>query len=310
MEINKLIFFNHWRNGDVFINREYVKYFINKIDAPAYYAHNNHFSTTQDLPCELIKMEQLPYACMNTFMKKGYDAEKKTLYINTWVGAWIGQYLNHGEHANFMTLRRIWNDLHQSVFKTDIVGNHFDFLPTITYKSTDANYIIANAWCDKHKNHKIVMFCNGKQHSEQSDMGDMKRIIDIITSDYSEILFVVCDKLNLKKNNIVYTDDIFGSSVGNLPHISYISTFADKIIGKNSGPFSYAHTRANNQDAQKTFFCFSKEMKSCLTGEGKYYAKHCFSDTIDDDVAIQLLINELETYEYNPNLKPIRHVHL
>jgi hypothetical protein len=92
--------------------------------------------------------------------------------------------------------------------------------------------------------------------------------------------------------------------VGSLNKISYISQQAELIVGKNSGPFTYAHTKFNMSDPNKTFMCFSHKLKDCLMGEGEYFADSYFSDTLDNDVAIrivnELINNELASSNKNP----------
>lgn len=92
--------------------------------------------------------------------------------------------------------------------------------------------------------------------------------------------------------------------VGSLNKISYISQYADLIVGKNSGPFTYAHTKFNMGDPNKIFMCFSHKLKDCLMGEGEFFADSYFSDTLDNDVAIrilnELIDNELRSSSKNP----------
>jgi hypothetical protein len=76
-----------------------------------------------------------------------------------------------------------------------------------------------------------------------------------------------------------------------------MSNFSKLIIGKNSGPFTFAHNFLNNSNPDQTFLCLSKNMKHCLAGEGEYHATHLFSDTTDDDEAIQIIINTIETLD-------------
>jgi hypothetical protein len=45
-------------------------------------------------------------------------------------------------------------------------------------------------------------------------------------------------------------------------------------------------------DPNKIFMCFSHKLKDCLMGEGEYFADSYFSNTLDNDVAIRIL-NEL-----------------
>ncbi|NBV27435.1 hypothetical protein EBS02_00195 [bacterium] len=307
--VKNLVFFNHWRNGDTFLNRTYVRKICETLykDYKFYYAHNNHESVTQDLPCKKLTIADIPQQL--SFWHKFAKGDNDTLYINTWIGCWIGVFMGEKDHANFMTIHRAWCEIFRML---DIPppDNFYEFLPHI-----DLDYYNlkpATKWLDENEERPFILVCNGKQQSEQSDMGDMRYIIDIVSSDYPEYNFLVCDKLDIEKSNVFYTDDIFGGSTGNLPHISYMSNFSKLIIGKNSGPFTFAHTYLNSANPQQTFLCFSKVMKHCLAGEGEYHARHYFSDTTNDDEAIQIIINTIESLnELRENIRvPIKQVYV
>jgi hypothetical protein len=287
----KLIFFNHWRNGDTFLNRTYVRDICNKLykERDFYYAHNNHESVTQDLPCKKLTIADVPEGL--TFWHK-FANPNDTLYVNTWIGCWIGVHMSEKDHANFITVYKAWCDIYR-MLNLEPPTDYYEFLPQLDLDHF--NLKPATKWLDEHEDKPFVLICNGKQQSEQSDMGNMHRIIDLVSNDYPDYNFLVCDKLNLEKKNVFYTDDLFGGPTGNLPHISYMSNFSKLIIGKNSGPFTFAHNFLNNSNPDQTFLCFSKNMKHCLAGEGEYHATHLFSDTTDDDEAIQIIINTIET---------------
>ncbi|NBP56770.1 hypothetical protein EBU71_09605 [bacterium] len=304
----KLIFFNHWRNGDTFLNRSYVRDICSKLykEYDFYYAHNNHESITQDLPCKKVTLDKIPQQ-ISFWHKFAKGKNDNSMYINTWIGCWIGVHMKEGEHANFITVYKAWCDIYR-MLNLEPPTDYYEFLPQL-----DLDYFNlkpATKWLDDHDKRPFILICNGQQQSEQSNMGNMRYIIDLISSDYPEYDFLICDKLNIEKSNVFYTDDIFGGSTGNLPHISYMSNFSKLIIGKNSGPFSFSHTYLNNLNPNQTFLCFSKEMKHCLAGEGDYHATHLFSDTVNDDEAIQIIINTIETLnESRDNIRrPIKRV--
>jgi len=290
MEIKNLVFFNHYKNGDVFINRQYIKHIKSHFNVPTFYAHNNHESTTRDLMVRQISTESLPKE-IGEFDVIRYDKDNKILFINTWVGAWIGKYFNWGEHPNFVMLHKIWKE-YFDYLKIEMSGNYYDYLPVINLDYYPLK--TATNWLEENESLPFVVMCNGRQQSEQSNMGNMRIIIDKISLRFPKVNFLVCDKLDLQRDNITYTDDLFGGPIGNLIDIAYMSGFAKLIVGKNSGPFSFAHTYQNNSNINQTFLCFSKEMKHCLAGEGNYYATHLFSNTTDDEIAIEIISNQIQ----------------
>ena len=312
-KINGLGFINHYRNGDCFINKQYVRQLINKIDAHhVYYVHDNHESVTADLPVIKMNLPELPMKFPQTFTV-AYDTRYSHLFINTWVGSAVPKHFNWGEHPNFVKLHAIWKDIFKEVEQVipdlTLDGDYRDNLPVIDFSKY--NLEKANAWIDSHAEKNFVIICNGKQLSDQSSMGDMKNIIFNLSKKYDHINFLICDKLDVNRENVFYTDDIFGDSIGNLPQISYLSHHAKLIVGKNSGPFSFAHTYSNNKNSNQTFICFSKIMEHCLAGDGEYYAEHLFSDTTDDEIATNIISKSIEKIGENrkTEFKKIMHVY-
>lgn len=302
MEIKNIVFFNHWRNGDCFINRNYVKEIINHFSGVNfYYAHNNHTSNLQDLNCTQIKISDISPQ-IHFRIRLAHD-QAGTLYINTWIGAYEGELFRSPQHANFIILYKAWKFVFDNI-GMKINDDFAHYHPTVDYGAfdlTEANKYIDNIKKKDYK--KLVLISNGKQQSEQSDMGNMEKIIHQIASEFDDHEFLICDKVNVNLSNVTYTDDLFSGNIGNLNHISYLSTYADIMIGKNSGPFSYSHVRENMNNHKKTFLCFSKDMASTLMGDGKYYANALFSDTIDDTLAINITRNVIANTPISMSLK-------
>jgi hypothetical protein len=144
--------------------------------------------------------------------------------------------------------------------------------------------------------------------SQQSSMGNMEKIIDNISSAFPDHRFLVTDRVNVQKPNVQYSEDVLDGTVGNLNQISYITHSAVLIIGKNSGPFTYSHTRENMENPRQTFMCFSHKMKECLMGEGEYLANSYFSNSTDDAVSTNIISKLIAEPVYNPVAKPTQHI--
>jgi hypothetical protein len=145
---------------------------------------------------------------------------------------------------------------------------------------------------------EIILVCNGVQQSEQSSMGDMRNIIIGLATKFPEKEFLITHKVDVDLPNVTCTDYLFSAPTGNLNQIAFLSIFAKLIIGKNSGPFTYAHIKENMNNYQKTFMCFSHKMRDCLMGEGEYLANSFFSDTVDDTKAIEICENLIQHPSY------------
>jgi hypothetical protein len=298
-EVNNVVFFNHYENGDSFINREYVKEIIKKYsNASFFYAHKKHPSLFKDLPVQQITLGSLP-ADINEGIVIGYSTTEKTLYVNCWVGCHMRTgFLRPGSHANFPLLHRAWSPLLEVLHIT--VRSWEDYHPAVDYSAFDLSE--ANAYLNRIGSKPLVLICNGKVASRQSDMGEMVNTISTLANEFPDHEFLVAYKLDMNLPNITYTDDIFGSHEGNLHHIGYIGNHAKVIVGKNSGPFSFCHNKENMNDPKKTFICFSKHAVDSLMGEGEYSCNSVFSGTTDEVVAA----NVIRDYITNPRYATVK----
>ena len=305
MNFTKIVFFNQWRNGDCFINKEYVRDIISRLpDDEFIYAHNNHPNIVSDLNCKHVTLNEIP--AINTFLPLAVSrTEPNTLYINTWVGCWIGKHLVENEHANFHRLHTMWKEIFNSL-DIEMKGDYSIYLPKVDWYRFDLKE------CDSYlrtiipKN--LILICNGVQQSGQSSMGDMSHIIKSLASSFPDYEFLITCDIGLTMRNVRCTDDVFGGPTGNLNQIGYISQFAKLIVGKNSGPFTYAHTKTNMNNPEQTFMCFSHKMRDCLMGEGEYLTNSYFSDTIDDNKAFNIISELITSSKYEAIKKRTKHL--
>jgi hypothetical protein len=293
--MKKIVFFNFWQNGDCFINKEYVRDIIQHFpEAEIDYAHKNHPNIVADLKCSHVPLESL-HSQLNMWIPIAHDEEKDVVYINTWVGCWIGKYLQHGEHANFTTLPRVWKEVYDYL-KIIMKDSYEYYHPQIHHEHFDNTHCIE--YLNEIGHSSLIVFCNGQAMSKQSSMGNMEKIIELVADAFPKHNLFVTDRVNVDRPNVKFSDDVLKGTVGNLNQISYISRFAKLIIGKNSGPFTYAHTRANMTNPHKTFMCFSHVLEHCLMGEGEYLTNSFFSDTIDDIEAFKIISELIESPKY------------
>lgn len=286
MEINNIIFYSHEKNGDCFVNKGYVKSIMNRIPELSYsYAHDHHHNIVADLNCRVVRTFQIPPEIVKT-QKAILHEDSGTMFINTWIGCWIGQYLVHGQHANFPLIHTAWSEF-LNMLELKIEGDYDFYLPETDYSFYDLT--VAENYLQKISTKPLIVFCNGIQQSGQSAMGLMPNTLNKLAQKYQDHEFLVTYKVDVDLPNVTYTDDLFESKEGNLNHISYISTKAKLIVGKNSGPFSFCHTKENLNDPNKTFVSFNFRPTDYLLGAGEYYANSYFSPTVNEDVAVEII---------------------
>lgn len=286
----KIVFFNHYHNGDIHYSKEFIKDIIKKYKAISYsyYFDLEHvcdkniigdvnITHTNKLPNEINHNSQLVL-------------KNDTLYINTWVGQKDYYYVdNFGINldANYEIYKEIYNKLNIRLENKEF------YIPTIDferYKTASIDEFLEN----KKKNIKVLI-SNGITRSAQSNNFDFNETINILSSIYEDVIFILTDSSNrLKKNNIFYTSDIINKKC-DLNEISYLSNFCDIIVGRASGPYAFAQTKRNLFDVNKTFICFCDEPKTewYISKSSKHiisndYSKKNIIDTIMKEIDLKI----------------------
>lgn len=260
-DINKICFFNHWHNGDIFACKKYIQNLIAQLkpikqfefiiahpknqklllDLEARYEQITDHYSDPDKPFYFIPVQN---------NVKSVFVGGDTLYINTWIGAYIEVFAPGEHHANWINLNRMWNIIHHNVANlmgiTIVSGfNPTAFIPSTIWERYDIDYV--KKFVEGRKN--IVLICNGVVTSSQSSYSHvhhMDNIINSLANLNPNTDFVCTSRSNSHHKNIYFTDDIFNGVVGgDLNEIAYLSTFCDVIIGKNSGPYMFCHVRDN-----------------------------------------------------------------
>ena len=264
--IKTICFFNHWHNGDVFAGKGYMQDLIRQVrylrpDMRFQHAQVNSLKTMRDLPCEHLRIEDLPPQITDTVPVLDIGT---TLYVNTWVGVYGASIFPEGqEHANYVSLNKMWMHIH-FLFK-ELLGielvqtlNVAEYIATTDWAYYDLSP--AERWLGQHEN--VAIICNGKVHSTQSRLGAMQTIVRELSRDFPDINWVCTSKIDIdefeNKHNVFFTDDIFaGVEDGDINEIAFLSTRAFLIVGKNSGPFMFTHLQENLLDPNKIFVSLS-----------------------------------------------------
>lgn len=134
----------------------------------------------------------------------------------------------------------------------DDLGLEFDF-KTILGKQT-INDIKKFAKTPRKK----ILFINIKGRSGQTDNDDWLDKIDYLSEIYPKIDFCYMnrEKIDLEKDNVIYTPSIFGDHSSDIIHNSYLGTFCDIIVGRNSGAYqAIAMQTKNVVNENKLFIC-------------------------------------------------------
>jgi hypothetical protein len=228
--------------------------------------------------------------------KTPFYQDEDTLFVNTWVGCNWDVFCKYGG-INMNTLYEEWTGIVDTINETfgtsvKLHKDKEDYLPRISYNA------LSIAGVDQYVNSTIgvrkVLVCNNVPQSNQSFSSDMKEHILPFAEMYPNTHFICTNKFDTEgATNILFTGDITGPVTdGDLQEISYLSTYCDVIVGKNSGPYVFCETYDNYMDDAKTFVSFNTKhpdyedvhetMSKDLNIKCTYHAIPIFSNSLTD----------------------------
>lgn len=287
----KLVFYNHFHNGDIFTSREFVKQVKSELkDIEIFYAHGNSPKITLDVA---------PHMDLNPMVLPNYRFTyvDKDLYINTWIGAYSEAQDRSPPHfydvgIDYVSLTNMWSfifDAINSILGTSLQIKHRDeYIPQIDYSVFDCTNV--DEFLSKHKD--IVMISNGPPMSGQSFDSTLEREINTLANTFKNLTFVYTHKIAAKQDNMFYSGDITKTDK-DLMELSYLSRKATLIIGKNSGPYIYSTVRENMMDKKKTFLQFNLEERDSLFYAMPYKCKYTYIAPYLWDEAFHYIINHI-----------------
>jgi len=300
--MSKIIWFNHFHNGDLHISREFVRKIMDKVktispETSFSYAHVND-------PCLLSDIPNLGYQNLHTLGLDQFEnlrTNGQTTYINTWYAQQRHKYMNiHGMTLDCLyqafddTCKTLWG-----FSLNEISSDPSLFIPTIDY----SKFIIQNAqnWINSHPQKKIFI-SNGMAMSGQATNFAMTPIICELANIHKDKIFILSNQENnqILPSNVVYSHHIIQKPSGSdLNENSFLTTYCDVIIGRASGAFSYAWTQENMLKRNCKFLCF------CGPGvvvrpPHKFWASHLLSDKIN--YSAEYIVSEATDYNSVKNI--------
>lgn len=226
------------------------------------YWHFNHPKVNLDVQIPLTNLPtQLDH-------KVQFYEQGEVMAINTWVGARWDIFEKH-QGANLNSIYEGWCAIYDKL-QLKIRDDAESYLPRIDFSFYNISKVDEYI---KSSSKKKILICNGKPMSNQSFDSDMSDLVNELAAKNDEIDFICTKKFITKLPNVLFTDDIIQDNeqflngvntywvdlpknVCDLNEISYLSTFCNAIIGKNSGPFTFCGTYDNLKDPNKLFVSF------------------------------------------------------
>lgn len=270
---SNVVFFNHFRNGDLFVSRGLVRYVVqtckvlNK-NIDFHYMHKNPNNLLEDVD-DLSYVPQTKATKILDNMKEHegiyLDPGTETLFFNTWYAT--------GYDAFIKVYGITFDCLYYSFCKLCEIleipkPEPEEVFPNVLYEKVTSFTEIENTIKDKFANKQIILVCNGHALSGHSSNVDLlsatcealkqKNISqdDVVVLYTDEEQDVSTEGYQLVKTSSILPTREVGKS--DLLQHSIIARHAKIIIGRCSGAYTYSFTHQSLfVDEDKTFITFT-----------------------------------------------------
>jgi len=242
--------YTHFGNGDIFESREFIREYIQKINPEnCFIAHGKPLNILADMP-ELqftsVTAEMDPRVATKLF--------GDSLYLNLWIGR-DSKYVRPNIGVVVEEYYRMHNDILRSLGLTKLSKDIYSYVPKIDYSFYEIGGI--DSFVKEHAGKRIVLISNGPVHSSQAFNFDFEPVIDGLCNSFRDYIFITTQRTNLTQENLFFTGNIIKTVGTDLNEISYLSTFCDVCIGRNSGPHVFAQVLDNWLDPNKISISFT-----------------------------------------------------
>ncbi len=269
-EIKRLIFYNHYHNGDIHFSREIVAGILKLLPSvPCVYSHACPPDLLADLPAlthDAALLKGLP-------RNSPYVVDKlsKTVFINTWIGC-LGQDVV--QECRGINITLLHNIIRASLARA--TGLCAPELAQCAPNPDFTRFYVMNIDAFVRSDTRTrVLISNGKVLSAQSADFDFTPLIESLASKHRDILFIPTNPTPLRQANIIHSADIIRKNGPDLNENGYLSTFCSAIIGKSSGTYSFSINRVNLQ-SPKVFLSFvNHPVEASLGFDEPVFNSHC-----------------------------------
>jgi hypothetical protein len=245
--MKEMCFYNDFHNGDVHLSRGLVRYIVKERPSLKYsYIHGCNADLLSDIENVTLVQDRsaLDLICKHRY-EWGFSIDE-ILYVNTWYGSCEHRNM-HKYGLTFDCLLNVLNDITSHTLDLDlrtvdakILFPWIDFSKYQIQQATGKLSGIAKP---------MVMVANNLALSGQAENFSFNPVIDTLSDRYPNVLFVVTNKIDpVNKQNVMYVSDIVGKNGFDLNELAYVSTYCSVIVGRPSGPFSFALNRVNMFD--------------------------------------------------------------
>lgn len=275
----KIVFFNHYHNGDIFASKGYIADLIKELSShELYYQHYNSPKLLRDLN---IQYQTLEVPMGNFSDRNPMAGDKESIFVNTW----IGNYLSRDNGINWNTYHKMFSKIYSVL--ADMMDRPVELGP-LEYYFPEINYEYFDIPDIKIPRGAIII-SNGPVLSGQSTLLDLNNIIGgLLEKTDRDIILTHFAPFN--SDRIHYTNNIIDTTGGDLNEISWIASQCDYLIGRNSGPFCFMNTKNILNDSSKNIISIGNNEKDSFIYNVPVKSNYTFIH--DDDILSVLDIVE------------------
>jgi hypothetical protein len=241
--MKKIIFYNHFHNGDIHVSRTFINDIVNKSGLICEYHHNCNHEHLSDIKITQKAMTLQEHSYPNNQI---IFEQNDIIYINTWYNPSFAGYQKYG--CSLPALYENFKTVYQHL---NIVLENIQFyIPKINFLNFDIAGVNKFMYTNKQKK---VYISNGPVQSGQSVNFDFNPIIVQLSLDFPDRLFILSNKTNLvETSNIIYSESIIQKPNNiDLCENAYLMAFCDTLIGRCSGPFTFGLIPENLQSEKR-----------------------------------------------------------
>lgn len=246
----KIVFFNHYHNGDIFASKGYIADLIKELSShELYYQHYHPPKLLKDLN---IQHRTLEAPLGNFSDRTPLAGDRDSIYINTW----IGNYLQYGDGINWNTYHTMFSKIYSLV--SDMMDGFIDlgpkeyYLPEIKYEYFDIPDVKVPAGS--------IIISNGPVLSGQSELENLNGLVEKLLEETDRHI-ILTHFAPFNSDRISFTNNIISTTGGDLNEISWLASECEYIIGRNSGPFCFMNTKKILNNANKKIISIGNNEK-------------------------------------------------
>ena len=258
---DKVIFFNHYGNGDLFESTAFIEDLHEIIPSKEYiYSHGKNNKIFQHLKW----LNQDDEYVKHVDHRVSTLVENNCLYFNTWIGR-DGRYVLPGIGCTVEMLYRMYNDM-LAPYNLHLRKSVYEYIPNIPHLTDVCDFEGIIKYMENIYSKKRVLISNGNVQSSQAFNFDLEPIINRLAENYPDFIFFVTNPLISEFSNIVNTENVTNELSGcDLHAIGFMANYCDLMIGRCSGPIVFA------QHKWKVYHMGHKSLSFTYTQEGSHF---------------------------------------